>query len=376
MTAWRIPLSDVDLDEREEEAVLRVIRSGWLTAGAEVRAFEREFAEFVGLGDAVALANCTAALHLACVALGVGPGVEVIVPALTFVATANAVSVAGGQVVFADCVSTTDLTLDPDDVARRVTPATGGIICMHYGGHPCRMDALQDICRSRGLFLIEDAAHAPGGRFGERMLGTIGDVGCFSFFGNKNMTMGEGGVAVAADPSLLERLRLLRSHGMTTTSWDRFQGHAYDYDVRQAGFNYRLAELPAAVGRVQLRKLEHNNARRAALVERYAERLAAVAGVEMPFSGDAGAAHLAVVLLADARARDAVRQALRERGIQTSLHYPPAHLFGHYKTASGYEPGDLPIAEAVAARLVTLPLYATMTPEQVDEVCECVAASV
>ena len=207
------------------------------------------------------------------------------------------------------------------------------------------------------------------------MLGTIGDVGCFSFFGNKNMTMGEGGVAVAADPVLLERLRLLRSHGMTTTSWDRFQGHAHDYDVRQAGFNYRLAELPAAVGREQLRKLPANNARRTALLERYVERLTGAEGVEMPFTSDAGAAHLAVVLLEDAERRDLVRNALRERGIQTSLHYPPAHLFDHYRTASGYAPGDLPVAEEVAARLVTLPLYATMTPEQVDEVCECVAAS-
>jgi len=373
---WRIPLSDVDLDEREEEAVVRVVRSGWLTAGAEVRGFEQEFAQFVEAPDAVAVSNCTAALHLACLALGAGPGVEVIVPSLTFVATANAVAVTGGRVVFADCTSPADLTMDASGVERLITPATTGIICMHYGGHPCEMDGLLELCRRHDLFLIEDAAHAPGGRWRERRLGTIGDVGCFSFFGNKNMTMGEGGVAVAREPEVLERIRLLRSHGMTTSSWDRFQGHAYEYDVRAAGFNYRLAELPAAVGREQLRKLERNNLRRAALLERYSNRLAEVHGVEIPFAGRTDTAHLAVVLLDDGERRDVVRTALRDQGIQTSLHYPPAHLFDHYRSASGYGPGDLPVTEAVASRLVTLPLYATMTTDDVDEVCDCIAAFV
>jgi dTDP-4-amino-4,6-dideoxygalactose transaminase len=335
MTEWRIPLSDVDLDASEEDAVLRVVRSGWLTAGTEVQAFEREFADFLGVEHAVGLANCTAALHLACVALGVRNGVEVIVPTLTFVATANAIVLAGGQAVFADCISQDDLTIDPDDVDRRITSATKGIICMHYGGHPCQMDRLREIARPHGLFLIEDAAHAPGGRWGEQMLGTIGDVGCFSFFGNKNMTMGEGGAAVTREQAVAERLRSLRSHGMTSTSWDRFRGHAYDYDVREAGLNYRLAELPAAVGREQLRKLEANNIRRAALLQRYRDRLASVPGVRLPFGGRPGAAHLAVALLDDQSQRDRLRARLRAAGIQTSLHYPPAHLFDHYRSSSG-----------------------------------------
>jgi dTDP-4-amino-4,6-dideoxygalactose transaminase len=372
MTDWRIPLSDVDLDAHEEAAVLRVIRSGWLTAGAEVGAFEREFADFLCVDAALGVSSCTAALHLACLALGVDGESEVIVPALTFVATANAVAVAGGRVVFADSVSLEDLTLDPADVERRITPATKGIICMHYGGHPCQMERLLDIVRHHGLFLIEDAAHAPGGRWRERRLGTLGDVGCFSFFGNKNMTMGEGGVAVARDASVHERMRSLRSHGMTTSSWDRFQGHAYDYDVLEAGFNYRLAELPAAVGREQLKKLEANNARRTALLARYHDRLKHADGVVVPFCGQTDTAHLSVVLLPDAERRDAVRAALRDAGIQTSLHYPPAHLFDEYRTTAGYAPGDLPVCEAAASRLVTLPLYATMTPEQVDEICQLV----
>jgi dTDP-4-amino-4,6-dideoxygalactose transaminase len=374
MAGWRIPISDLDLGVDEEAAVLRVIRSQWLTAGAEVGAFEQEFAQLLEVDEAVAVANCTAALHLACVALDVGPEVEVIVPTLTMVATANAVALAGGRPVFADSISSEDLTLDPEDVERRITPATRGVICVHYGGYACRMDELLEICRRHDLFLIEDVAHAPGGRWDGRTLGTLGDVGCFSFFGNKNLTTGEGGIAVAREPNVAQRIRLLRSHGMTTLSWDRFQGHATDYDVIQPGFNYRMAELPAAVGRVQLAKLEANNARRNELLERYRWRLGEVNGIELPFAGRSGVAHIAVALLDDPSRRDRLRQALRDAGIQTSLHYPPVHLFDHYRTNLGYSRGDLPVAEDASSRLLTLPLYPSMYPEQVDEVCACIAA--
>lgn len=375
MAEWRIPLSDVDLDEREEEAVLRVIRSGWLTAGEEVAAFEQEFAELLKTSETVALSSCTAALHLACVALGVGPEVEVIVPTLTFVATASAVLLAGGRPVLADSIGADDLTIDPADVERRITPSTRGVVCVHYGGYACRMAELLDLCRDRGLFLIEDAAHAPGAGWEGRMLGTLGDAGCFSFFGNKNMTAGEGGVAVARDPEVTARIRSLRSHAMTTSSWDRYKGHAYAYDVVEPGFNYRWAELPAAVAREQLRKLMENNRRRGELLERYRAQLSQVEGLRMPFEGRTGAAHLAVALVDDPARRDPVRESLHAAGIQTSLHYPPVHLFGHYRERLGYRPGDLPVAEDLAARIVTLPLYATMTADQVDEVCACLAAS-
>jgi dTDP-4-amino-4,6-dideoxygalactose transaminase len=376
MPAWRIPLSDLDLGDEEEAAVVRVVRSQWLTTGTEVRAFEREFAELLGVDDAVALANCTAALHLACVALGVGPGVEVIVPTVTMVATANAVVLAGGRPVFADSIGADDVTIDPRDVEARITPATKGIICVHYAGYACRLEELLDISARNELFLVEDVAHAPGGSWDGKMLGTLGDVGCFSFFGNKNLTTGEGGMAVAREKGISQRIRLLRSHGMTSTSWDRFKGHATDYDVVEPGFNYRLAELPAAVGRVQLKKLAVNNARRIELLERYRWRLTDVGGIEVPFAGRAGVAHIAVAVVDEASRRDGLRQALHEAGIQSSLHYPPVHLFDHYRANLGYAPGDLPVAEDVSSRLVTLPLYPTMYPEQVDEVCACIAAYV
>lgn len=371
---WRIPLSDLDLGDEEEAAVVRVVRSQWLTAGAEVKAFEEEFARLLGADDAVALANCTAALQLACVALGVGPGVEVIAPTLTMVATANAVVLAGGTPVFADSIGPDDLTIDPADVERRITPRTKGVICVHYGGYPCRLEELLEVCARHDLFLIEDVAHAPGGRWNGGMLGTFGQIGCFSFFGNKNLTTGEGGMAVARDADLSERIRLLRSHGMTSLSWDRFTGHATDYDVVQPGFNYRMAELPAALGRVQLKKLEANNVRRNDLLERYRWRLSDIDGIEVPFTGRSGVAHIAVAIVDQPSQRDGLREALRDAGIQTSLHYPPVHLFGHYRSRYGYRPGDLPVTEDLSSRLVTLPLYPTMYPEQVDEVCARVAA--
>jgi dTDP-4-amino-4,6-dideoxygalactose transaminase len=372
---WKIPLSDVDLGGEERAAVDRVVASGWLTLGAEVRAFEEEFAASCGAQDAVAVSNGTAALHLACLALGVGPGVEVIVPSLTFVASANAIALSGGRPVFADCASADDPSLDPADVERRITPATRGVMCVHYAGYPCHMDALLDICERHGLFLIEDAAHAPGASWEGRALGTIGDAGCFSFFGNKNLTTGEGGMVLAQGPEVLEQVRLMRSHGMTTMSWDRFKGHASSYDVVRLGFNYRPSELMGALGRPQLAKLSANNERRNALIERYRARLDRGGRTSMPFRGQTGSGHLAVIVVDDPAARDPLRDALADARIQTSLHYPPAHLFDHYRSAYGHAPGDLPVTEDLSQRLVTLPLYPTMSSEQVDAVCEAVEAS-
>jgi dTDP-4-amino-4,6-dideoxygalactose transaminase len=375
VAAWKIPLSDLQLGAEEREAVDRVVDSGWLTLGSEVAAFEQEFAASCGATGAVAVANGTAALHLACLALGVGPGVEVIVPTLTFVASANAVALSGGRPVFADSIGPDDLSLDPADVEGRITPATRGVMCVHYAGYPCRMDALLELCERHGLFLIEDAAHAPGASWDGRALGTIGDAGCFSFFGNKNMSTGEGGMVLARDPEVLEQVRLLRSHGMTTMSWDRYRGHASAYDVVRLGFNYRPSELTAALGRPQLAKLPANNERRNALIERYRARLDAD-GVpaRMPFRGQVGSGHLAVLIVDRAQDRDPLRDALARSGIQTSLHYPPVHLFDHYRSAYGHAAGDLPVAEDLALRIITLPLYPTMTPEQVDAVCDCIAA--
>lgn len=370
---WRIPLSDVHLGAEEATALQRVLQSGWLTLGPEVRSFETEWAQFLEVADAVAVSSGTAALHLASLALGVGPGSEVIVPTLSFVATANAVVLAGGRPIFVDVRSEDDLTMDPEEVEAAITSRTVGVVVMHYGGYPCDMDALKRICDQHGLFLMEDAAHAPGAKWGERFLGSIGGAGCFSFFGNKNLTTGEGGMVVAPAPEILERVRLLRSHGMTSLSWERASGHAWDYEVLGVGFNYRLTELAAALGRVQLRKLEINNRRRVELLKRYRTDLSAIPEVKMPFGEKEGVGHLCVIVVEEEGARDGLRRHLAERGIQTSLHYPPIHLFKFYQETFGTRRGDHPKAEDLHRRLITLPLYPTLREEQVEEIVESIA---
>jgi len=366
--SWRIALSDIDLGEAEIAAVERVLRSKWLSMGPLTAEFESAFAAFVGARHAIAVANCTVALHLAYAALGLGPGDEVIMPALTFVATANALLLTGATPVFADVRGLDDLTLDPDAVAALITPRTRAIAVMHYGGYACDMDALTALAVRHGLAVVEDAAHAPGGALGGRMLGTIGDVGCFSFFANKNIATGEGGMIVTDRDDLAARMRLLRSHGMTTLTWERHRGHAASYDVVANGFNYRLDDLHAALGRAQLSKLPDMNARRSELARHYAERLRSSQAWTMAFAHniDYSANHLMVVTASNPEIRNAGRTALAEAGIQTSLHYPciPGfEVFASSKTNVG-------IGKAFAFHALSLPLYPELTITQVDEIVD------
>ena len=263
-----------------------------------------------------------------------GPGDEVIVPSLNFVAAANTIVHTGATPVFCDILGEAELNLDPADVEAAVTPRTKAVVALHYGGYACDMDAVQAIADRHGLAIVEDAAHAPGAAYRGRMCGTLGSVGCFSFFANKNLPVGEGGMMLTDDDELAERLRLLRSHGMTTLTWDRHRGHASTYDVVLPGFNYRLDELRAAMGTVQLRRLPAENEGRARVVARYRQALDGAGGITMPF-GEVGertpSYHLAVVLLPEGANRDAVRSALGEARIQTSVHYPPIHTFTAYR---------------------------------------------
>ena len=370
---WRIPLADIDLGPEEEAAVLDVLRRKWLTMGGVTAAFESDFAALTGAAHALAVTNCTAALHLAGLALGWGPGDEVIVPSLTFVATANAVRYTGATPVFADITSADDLSLSPADVAARITPRTRAIIVVHYGGYPADMPALLALAERLGLDVVEDVAHAPGAALDGRALGLWGRIGCFSFFSNKNMTTGEGGMVTTDDDTLAERLRLLRSHGMTTLTWDRHHGHAFSYDVVAPGYNYRIDEVRAAIGRAQLGKLPANNARRWALDGHYRSILpAAVPELGMPFTQARGesAYHLRPVLLPPGADRARFMAEMKARGIQTSIHYPPVHHFSYYHRDDG---PTLPVTESVAAREVTLPLYPGMTPGDVETVAAAAA---
>src|SRR5450759_1953962 len=294
---WRIPLADIDFSSEEEEAVLQVLRSRWLTMGAVTQAFEEEFASYVGVRHAVAVANGTAALHLACIATGLGPGDEVIVPSLTFVASANAIRYTGAVPVFADIESEQDLTISLRSIEQRLTNHTRAIMVMHYGGYPCDMPAIMKLAKAHQLVVIEDAAHAIGSEIEGCKMGVWGDVGCFSFFSNKNMTTGEGGMVITNNDAIAHQLRLLRSHGMTSMSWDRHRGHAWSYDVVDLGYNYRIDEIRAALGRVQLRKLERNNELRRKLTAIYREQLEELAPqIVVPFNKMRGvsACHLPV----------------------------------------------------------------------------------
>jgi len=372
-----VPLADILVDSELRAAVDEVVSSGWWSMGPKVLEFEQAFAEFCDVRHALAVANGTAALHLALLAAGCGPGDEVILPSLNFVAAANAIAHTGATPVFCDISGPDDLNLDPADLEAAIGPRTKAVLVLHYGGFPCDMQAVRELSEQRGLIVIEDAAHAPGATWQGRPCGGLGLVGCFSFFSNKNLPVGEGGMIVTDDDAVAERLRLLRSHGMTTLTWERHRGHAASYDVVAQGFNYRLDELRAAMGLVQLRRLPDENARRGTISDRYRERLDGVNGITMPFGdleeGTTSAHHLAVALLPEGR-RDDVRAALSERRIQTSVHYPPIHLFTHYTELGSRRP--LPRTEAVAARVVTLPLYAHMRDEQTELVIEGVLEAI
>ena len=373
MPAWTVPLADVVVPEEDIAVVADVYRSGWLSMGPQTEALERDFAAYTGARHALAVANGTAALHLICAAAELGSGDEVVVPSMTFVATVNAIAYTGATPVFADIAGLTEPWLHPDAVEAVVTERTKAIMTMTYGGHPGRTADLARLARERGLVLLEDAAHAAGSWLGDRHLGALGLAGAFSFFSNKNLAVGEGGMVVTDDDAVAARMRLLRSHGMTTLTWDRHRGHASAYDVVDLGFNYRIDEPRAALARRRLERLDDENVRRARLDARYRELLAGVERLTpglVPTAGDRLAHHLFVVVLDADADRDGFRQALAARGIQTSLHYPPAHRFSIYAGDA-----DLPVTDTYGARAVTLPMFASMTDEQQDEVVEAARAA-
>jgi dTDP-4-amino-4,6-dideoxygalactose transaminase len=353
------------MNEDDLAAVVDVYRSGWLSQGPCARAFEEAIERYTGSPHAVAVTNCTVGLHLMALTAGLGPGDEVIVPSLSFVATANSIAYTGATPVFADVVSPTEPWLDPDSVERCVTTRTRAVVCMQYGGHPGESGALRKLADRHGLVLLEDSAHALGTRIGSEHAGTLGFAGAYSFFSNKNLPIGEGGMVVFRDADAAAQARLLRSHGMTTLSWQRHQGHAASYDVVALGHNFRIDEARSALGLSRLSRLDDDNRLRAAIDARYREQLEGTAGVTaaLPPPRDSTLAHhLFAVVLDPAVNRDSVRERLSAAGIQTSVHYPPIHRFRIYAEARA----DLPVTDEAARRLLTLPLFPHMSEEQVD----------
>jgi dTDP-4-amino-4,6-dideoxygalactose transaminase len=368
---WKVPLSDLNFDHRERKIVNQVIQNRWLTMGEMVRKLEKNFATFLGVKHAFGVSSGTAALHLALRALDIKPDDEVLVPSLSFVASSNAILYAGANPVFVDITSLSDLNLSCDDLEKKITRRTKAIMVVHYGGYLADMGRIRKIAKKHNLFVIEDAAHAIGATFKSKMAGGLGHIGCFSFFSNKNMATGEGGMIVTNHDKFAEKMRLLRSHGMTSMTWDRHRGHAYSYDVTELGYNYRMTELNAALGIEQLKKLKKSNRTRKSLSRTYAEDLAGTKGLSIPFSDYPrdSASHLFPILLDKNVDRERFMGSLKREKIQTSIHYPPIHQFSYYQENLRTGRTRLPLTEHVGRHEVTLPLHPLLKEGDILFVC-------
>ncbi|SRR6266542_2869019 len=359
------------LDDDDIAAVGRVLRSDWLTTGPTVGEFEGAFARAVGAAHAVAVANGTAALHCAVVAAGVKPGDEVIVPTLTFAASANCVRYQGGRVVFADVREDT-LNVDPAQVERLITPRTKAVVAVDYSGQPCDLDELGELCRRRGIVLIEDAAHAIGATYRGRPVGAIADLTAFSLHPVKLMTTGEGGVVTTSDAAMARRLRAFRNHGISADHRERAAAGSWEYDIGELGYNYRLTDFQCALGLSQLRKMKGWLDARRHIAGRYQNALGRLAQLILPVTlGDRESGwHLYVVRLRLEQLRvdrKRVFEALRAENIGVNVHYIPVPWHSYYQ-GLGYRKGDWPVAEDAYARMLTLPLFPRMTDQDVDDV--------
>jgi len=348
----------------EKAALDAVIDSGWITMGPRVSAFEEAFAAVHGARECIAVSSCTAALHLILHALGIGPGDEVLVPSLTFVATANAVLYVGATPVFVDIESDDVPLMSLAEAGARCTPRTKAVILVHFAGYLADLKAWRAFAKHHGLLLIEDAAHAPG----LKQVGRYSHAAAFSFYGNKNMTTAEGGAVIARDPEIANKVRLARGHGMTSGTHQRLNSRTADYDVTMLGFNYRLDELRAAIGLMQLHNLIEWNEIRRILAFMYRRQIAQYCpAVTVPFQAKRpSASHILPVLLPESLCRQSIVDALHKAGIQTSVHYSPVHRLSYYRELF---PGlELPRTEAFAARELTLPLHPRISPATIERI--------
>lgn len=366
---YRIPLFKLNFDEAEEMAVLETINSKWISTGPKTLHFEKQFSRMLNIDYAVALSNCTIALHLALKLLGIKENDEVICPSLTFVATVNAIRYMNAIPVFADVKNYSDLTIDPVDIKEKITTQTKAIIVMHYGGFPCDMEAIMDLAKQFNLKVIEDACHGPMSEYKGKKLGTIGDVGCFSFFSNKNISTGEGGMLVTNNREYYLNSLLFRSHGMTTLSYERAIGHSTSYDVIALGYNYRMDDIRASIGIIQLNKLQNDLLKRTEVRKKYIINLKDIENIIVPFSNNQEfvSNYIMPVLLKDSTVekRDFIRNQMHEHGIQTSVHYPSVHRFSIYHQFNAY----LPLTEYISDNVITLPMYSGLTSKEITIIC-------
>ena len=368
-----LPYGRQTVDEDDIEAVVRVLRSDWLTTGPMVEEFEKAFAQFTGTAHAVAVSNGTAALHAAMAALGIGPGDEVIVPAITFVATANSVVYQGGTPVFAD-VDPETLLIDPEDVRRKITSRTKAIAAVDYAGQPCDYAALRAIAAEHRLSLVADACHALGGSYHGTPVGALADLSTFSLHPVKPITSGEGGVITTNDASYAARMRTFRGHGIETDFRAREKQGSWFYEMTSLGYNFRLSDIQCALGTSQLRKLPEWVARREKIAQRY-DAAFANATAFRPLTTRPNVAHgrhLYVIRLQDGLDRGAVFKGLRAENIGVNVHYMPVHLHPFYREKFGTRVGQCPAAEAAYEQILSLPIFPRMSDADVDDVIAAV----
>lgn len=363
------------IDDDDIAAVVEVLRSDWLTTGPNVAEFERAFAAQVGAPEAVAVSSGTAALHAAMYALGIGPGDEVIVPPMSFAATANCIVYQGGTPIFAD-VEPDTLLLDPQQVEAKITPRTRAIICVDYAGQPCRYDAFSEIARRHNLALVADACHALGASYRGQRVGTLADLTAFSLHPVKHITTGEGGMVTTKDPALAQRMRCFRNHGISTDHRQREEMGSWHYEMVDLGYNYRITDFQCALGLSQLRKLHGWIVRRQEIARRYDTAFKWLPGVKpLRAREDASHAYHLYVMRLDTTnglQRENIFGELRAAGIGANVHYIPIHLHPFYQTHFKVPQGELPNSEQAYQQLLSLPIFPAMTSADVDRVAQAV----
>ncbi len=374
--AYKIPLFNLNFDGKEAQAAYDTIQSGWISTGPKCEELEKMFVDMFHVNYAVSMSNCTDALHLCCLVSGVGPGDEVICPSLTFAASANCIRYAGATPVFCDIVGPEHINIDPKEIEKKITDKTKAILVVHMAGFPCKMDEIMAIAQKHNLKVIEDACHGPLSEYKGKKLGTIGDCAAFSFFSNKNISTGEGGMFISNNKEMADKARLLRSHGMTTMSYQRAGGHATAYDIIELGYNFRLDDIHAAIAIEQLKKLPGDLEQRIVVRKRYIELLSKVDNVVVPFADNteftSNYIMPIVITKGTVEDRDAIRNKIHEAGVQTSVHYPAIHRFSIYKEYGAV----LPQTEYVTDHEITLPMYAALTMEDVEYIVKVVDTAV
>jgi len=370
-----LPFHRAFIEEDDIQSVVRVLRSGWLTTGAETRRFEAAFARYVGSSNAVAVSSCTAALHLALAAIHLKEGDEVILPTMTFSSTGQVVLYFRARPILVDC-EPDSFQIDPEAIERAITPRTRAVIPVHFAGSPARMDAILDIARRHNLQVIEDAAHAMPARYKGQWVGTIGDITCFSFYATKTLTTGEGGMITTENPEVADRVRMLSLHGISKNAYARYTAEgSWRYEILDVGYKYNMTDMQAALGLAQLEKCELMREKRERIAERYTDALCSTDAYATPKipAGIQHAWHLYVIKVNPdvlTISRDRVIEELKQRGIGTSVHFIPLHTHPYYRQQLGYRVGQFPCAERHFGGAISLPLFPGMINEETDRVIE------